>query len=174
MVKQYGFWTVLDAPPVMYEEKHRHCIKKLLCKCVCGTERYVLRSTLRNGQSVSCGCFKPQRLRPYEAVYNLLLRSTHHEVHLSFEEFLTFAKDNKCHYCGDEVSWVKFTSTGVCPPYNLDRKDNAQGYTKENCVVCCKSCNYGKGDTFTYQEWVVMAEALRRFRCQQLAQSAAM
>ena len=35
--------------------------------------------------------------------------------------------------------------------YNLDRKDNSIGYSKNNCVVCCSTCNYIKGDKFTYE-----------------------
>jgi hypothetical protein len=39
-----------------------------------------------------------------------------------------------CHYCG-------------LPPglrNGIDRKDNTQGYIAENCVACCKTCNYAK------------------------------
>jgi hypothetical protein len=39
-----------------------------------------------------------------------------------------------CYYCGKEG------------PNGIDRVDNTVGYTKENCVSCCKHCNYVKGD----------------------------
>lgn len=45
-------WTVIstDAPP-----EHRYHI---LCRCVCGNEKWVSRSALRRGKSKSCGCQK--------------------------------------------------------------------------------------------------------------------
>ena len=42
--------------------------------------------------------------------------------------------EKECHYCGKEG------------PNGIDRYDNSTGYTKENCVSCCKHCNYVKGD----------------------------
>ena len=46
-----------------------------------------------------------------------------------------------CEYCGD------FNGEGFDErPYNgIDRRDNAQGYTKANSVSCCSECNYFKG-----------------------------
>lgn len=43
-------WTVIgtDAPP-----EHRYHV---LCRCVCGSEKWVSRSALRRGKSKSCGC----------------------------------------------------------------------------------------------------------------------
>jgi hypothetical protein len=42
--------------------------------------------------------------------------------------------ENNCHYCGKEG------------PNGIDRIDNLKGYVKNNCVPCCKHCNYVKGD----------------------------
>ena len=65
---------------------------------------------------------------------------------------LDFTKINNCHYCGDDILWVKHTGTGQ-HRYNLDRKDSNKGYSKDNCVVCCKKCNYMKGSEFSYEEF---------------------
>lgn len=40
--------------------------------------------------------------------------------------------------------------------YNLDRKDPAVGYQKDNCVVCCALCNRAKGDNFSYEEFLLI------------------
>lgn len=37
--------------------------RKLLCRCDCGTERYVLERSLRRGDSQSCGCLRNERVR---------------------------------------------------------------------------------------------------------------
>lgn len=51
-----GRWTVLDS----YEINARG-ERKLLCRCECGIERYVLERSLLYGGSVSCGCFRKER-----------------------------------------------------------------------------------------------------------------
>lgn len=51
-----GFWRVLG--PYIVTPKGE---KKWLCRCDCGTERYVLERSLRYGGSKSCGCLKLQR-----------------------------------------------------------------------------------------------------------------
>ena len=51
-----------------------------------------------------------------------------------------------CHYCGAIA-----TNHSTHPDANgsfryngIDRVDNSQGYTPENCVACCKHCNVAK------------------------------
>lgn len=55
---QIGRWTVLD-------QSIRKTNGELawLCRCSCGTERYVLERSLRYGGSVSCGCLASERAR---------------------------------------------------------------------------------------------------------------
>lgn len=53
-----GRWTVLDA----YEKTAKN-EKKWLCRCQCGTERYVLERSLKHGGSLSCGCLRKERAR---------------------------------------------------------------------------------------------------------------
>lgn len=44
----------------------------------------------------------------------------------------------ECFYCNNPLD----RTTGG---YFLDRLDSALGYTKENCVSCCTTCNFMKG-----------------------------
>jgi hypothetical protein len=64
------------------------------------------------------------------------------------EEFLQLTSCD-CHYCGIEPQQVFRRNIGNGPYiYNgIDRKDNAVGYTMENCVSCCKVCNYSKSSS---------------------------
>jgi hypothetical protein len=51
-----------------------------------------------------------------------------------------------CHYCGFSKK-----------PYNgIDRVNNTQGYTTENCVPCCSTCNHAKGalSMNDFMEWI--------------------
>lgn len=55
---EFGRWTVLDELI-----KTPRGEKKWLCRCQCGTQRYVLERSLKNGGSLSCGCLRNDRLR---------------------------------------------------------------------------------------------------------------
>lgn len=85
--------------------------------------------------------------KPYKRLYTKLLYSAKKkeiEVSLSYEDFLLFTEEERCYYCNSKVSWVSHGKEAKS--YNLDRKNNSIGYTKNNCVVCCKSCNFLKSN----------------------------
>lgn len=53
-----GRWTVLDE-----YQKTEKGERKWLCRCECGTERYVLERSLRHGGTLSCGCLRKEAAR---------------------------------------------------------------------------------------------------------------
>lgn len=110
-------------------------------------------------------CCQRSRLRPFESTYNKLkkhvLENTRHPFELSFADFLEFTQSPTCHYCGKNLVWNPWLGQ---PRSNLDRKDNAGGYTKENCVPCCRNCNTIKGAHFTYDEMMLLAPMLRQIQ----------
>ena len=57
--KRYGRWQVLDAPVMITARGDR----KVLCRCDCGTERYVLERSLKYGSSKSCGCLTVENVK---------------------------------------------------------------------------------------------------------------
>lgn len=163
--KVFGRWTVLGR---IKNNKHNHC--QYLCRCTCGSVRSVSSCNLVR-HSRSCGCLKlevirsRQNLRPYEALYRSFLRSATHPVDITYEEFLEFAHESICHYCDLPVRWNEYLRVGRRSfAYNLDRKDNKLGYTKDNCVVCCTRCNIGKSKHFTYDEWKQIGDVIRSWK----------
>lgn len=151
------------------------------CVCGCGQETSVITANNRTlGQVrgerrkyVKGHSNKGQRNGmakiPYMSLYKLFLNSSRKRninVELSFEEFVVFTNVEKCHYCEEPVAWSKHNPgpNKGSTRYNLDRKDANKGYTAENLVACCKRCNYGKRELFTYEEWVVMTAALKPWR----------
>ncbi len=54
------------------------------------------------------------------------------EFSLTFEDFILFW-EKPCFYCGEKIEGI-----------GIDRKNNSIGYTNENCIVCCKICNFMK------------------------------
>lgn len=132
------------------------------CKCECGNTTNVRSSKLRGGTTKSCGCLKKQvkpkwTLPKGEAAKNLLYshyKNSADKRKLTFDinkvDFIELTSKN-CYYCNAEPSKSvamrqKGSSSGRSLNgdylYNgLDRVDNNKGYTKENCVSCCWTCN---------------------------------
>lgn len=70
------------------------------------------------------------------------------EFNLSKDEFKLLTKQN-CHYCGIEPSQKYDEKSGRYKNgywiYNgVDRKQDNISYNIDNCVPCCKICNYAK------------------------------
>lgn len=156
--KKFGQWTVVK----LSKRPSTPSLSKPLyweCQCSCGNIRIIPSHNLRCGRTKSCGHEK--ELLDYQAAYNRFVKSCEKreiDSSLEFSDFLEFTQIVKCHYCFKEIRWVKHGSRSS---YNLDRKDNSMGYSKQNCVVCCGRCNFGKGDRYTYEEWFEMNRCFR-------------
>ncbi len=97
------------------------------------------------------------------------LRRRGHDFCLSKDEFYQLSISN-CHYCGDSPK-------GTCYPtakkggrnskmvydhdrpskFNgIDRVDSSKGYSFDNCVTCCKDCNYAKRSMSVdeFKKWI--------------------
>lgn len=58
---QFGKWTVLYENGRLLEPRGRY-VKLWHCRCECGEERDLRAGTLKRGLSLSCGCYKYERL----------------------------------------------------------------------------------------------------------------
>jgi len=166
--KHFGMLEVLSRLPSKDGQSY------FLCRCHCGAENCkgnmpVRAGHLQSGNSKSCGGLRyySRRKRPFEHLYNQITRFhfnlTKEKIFLTYEEFVELTKEETCFYCGEPVEWAKY---GDWRRYNLDRKDNDKGYIRKNVVVCCKTCNYAKGNRYTFEEWVAMTQALLEVRKQ--------
>lgn len=143
------------------------------CKCDCGKETVVSSFQLRHGRTKSCGCYRDEcgQKRMQKPPYFWLLKRIPRDkpITLTYEELLDFVKIRECHYCGSPIEWIPHTVSRKnrkvnSGKYNLDRKNNSLGYSKDNCVVCCSECNYLKGDKFTFEEMIELGSVLKRLR----------
>jgi hypothetical protein len=112
------------------------------CKCDCGNDTLVRACNLRSGSTRSCGCLRREvmsnrrdentPLREKQRYYKQNAKLRGYSWELSFDEFARLALAS-CHYCRG-------------PGGGVDRVDNAIGYTIDNCVSCCSTCNTAKSD----------------------------
>lgn len=159
--------------------KKNGCSAIWLCKCECGNETLITTDNLKN--TTSCGCYhKPRaswnRLPENESIINSVFanyRNRAKKLNLIFsitkEEFKSLIFKN-CHYCNCEPNQIinysnlKRRKYGYILKYNgVDRKNSNLGYTIDNCVSCCKTCNYGKRD-LSYSDWINHLDNLVKFR----------
>lgn len=154
-----GLWSVLQyLRSCKKSGKPRHIY---LCKCDCGTEREV-KSNGGKLFSTCCGCYKPNKhksLKPrsinpnkLDIYHNLRARYKRdaikrgYEYSITKEEFKSLVTSD-CYYCGIDY---KNSNKSIYNDFwevrynGIDRVDNTKGYTTENCVSCCKNCNFEK------------------------------
>jgi hypothetical protein len=132
-------------------------------RCDCGTVRTVSQSSLRSGSSRSCGCLKvevarqprlPEGLSQLRRFIQNCRRSAdirHLRWELTEDQVL-FLIQQPCHYCGLPPSQIQGIGAQtrewhfVLKYTGIDRRDNNVGYVFENCLPCCKTCNWMKGE----------------------------
>lgn len=131
------------------------------CACDCGNTTESIAGSLRSGKKKSCGCIKgseeyrqriseahklPISLSSRNGVYNRY-RSGARDRELLFtlekDDFFKLIKQD-CFYCGTQPNQVSKGGNGDYVYNGVDRIDSAKGYVIDNCVPCCKACNYGK------------------------------
>lgn len=162
--RRFGRWIVLSRAP----NKARGATR-WMCRCDCGTERDVLACILKNGTSQSCGCLlkyvhaaTPSRrkladgIASLNALFGQYKRGAKHR-HLQFDltnkDFISIV-GQACHYCHAAPlhPYLRGASASPFVGNGIDRYDGTQGYTLNNCVPCCKRCNFSKntmhGDEF--------------------------
>jgi hypothetical protein len=132
--KTYGYWTAIS----FYDREKSHT--RWLCRCICGTERPVIASSLTKGVSVSCGCIG-SKIRSQKTTKHGMAKTTTYKSWHSMHQ--------RCQGKGGHESYVRNGITvcerwysfenfvedmGVRPVFmTLDRIDGTKGYYKENC-----------------------------------------
>jgi hypothetical protein len=138
------------------------------CKCECGKEVDAFYWNLKKGVTRSCGCLRREhhhrlgqgagtRRRMYRQ-YKRNAQRSGVDFSLTFDVFCQYIGE-KCYYCGEqpgEVYWKSEHVTkewGTIKANGIDRINSKSGYSIENIVPCCKTCNYMKQE-FTQEEFL--------------------
>lgn len=132
-----------------------------ICRCDCGNKTFAGTSSLRFARKRSCGCLvNEQRVRAGKANFlgegiaarNALIAHYRKRAERKRREFLLTDEQcdqlfkGNCHYCGKNPECVRGSWSSSYVYNTIDRKDNGQGYSIENCVSSCMDCNRSKRD----------------------------
>ena len=142
--------------------------EKRLCKCpACGVEfsRLSQGSKKKYCGNEACEAERLRRKYGYKHRYKSNITTIHTLEYKTKPRYVDYFKRHKrrfndqpflsesefdsitgkaCYYCGNEG------------PNGIDRLDNTRGYVLDNCVPCCKHCNYVKSNLSVgvFKEWV--------------------
>jgi hypothetical protein len=173
MGRKYGVFTVIEVFFGTIRNKGGVICR---CRCVCGEERDYFAADAKRKRS--CGCVNNKRfgaLTKGKPAYNRKTygesasnglycsyinraRKGFIEFNLTKEQFFKLTQEN-CYFCGVIPSNSYPTSKTQYGPYKhngIDRINNSLGYILENCVACCKWCNFAKNirSEEDYLKWI--------------------
>ena len=154
--------------------------KVWVCQCVCGSEKvFWKRSAIEKQETCGCGTDSAGLTAKQRRSMNSRMNSYKSgakkrglDWYLTYDQFTSIvAKD--CFFCGTPAkewdcmsnapSLQKDRSHTNSDDYKIvfngiDRFDSSEGYTLDNCVPCCTSCNRAKSDL----EFVDFKEHVRK------------
>lgn len=137
-------WTVLS------ELVHRSPSGKrlLLCRCVCGVTKTVLRSEVISGRSRSCNCYRADRTRQRRTKHGECANrstSAEYKVWQGMKERCSYSKHKDYRYYGGRgirvcERWQRSFSAFLAdmgrrpsPKHSIERKNSDCDYKPSNC-----------------------------------------
>lgn len=133
--------------------------KAWLCDCDCGNTTFARSYSLKTGKHKSCGCLNkeprphrrlPNNLAMKKSLYKNYKSSAQRRGYnftLSLEEFVTLIEED-CYYCGEtpknSTNSQNIKNYGNYKYNGIDRENNSLGYSINNVVPCCETCNIAK------------------------------
>lgn len=153
MTQKFGKLTIIERTAPPEHLKDRKSIY-LLCKCDCGNEKVVKKSSLTSGATISCGCEHKKRASEraknnkthgmtgtrFYRIYKNMKRRCYDENDNQYhnyggrgikvsEEWLTFENFMNDMY----NSYIEFEKEHGRDSASLDRLDSDKNYSKDNC-----------------------------------------
>jgi hypothetical protein len=151
----------LTAKNYIYDDTKKYKKHMWICDCDCGNEAKVRTNELTKGERTQCKqCsineVSKTRTRPDNGAlitrvikqYKAGAKRRGYEFLLTDEKLKELIFSN-CYYCGEEPKINKgeeryFRGGLEFKRNGIDRLNNKIGYTNENVVTCCETCNRAK------------------------------
>lgn len=181
--KRFGRLVVLN---FSHFKRDKGTVQFWNCQCDCGNIKKMNYNSLNRGDSKSCGCLLAETFEYFKSEECIAKRSLPrnqaaiNECYARYKEsankrkidflisrdFFELKIFENCYYCGSPPMRQirkKQDVNGVPNVNGVDRKHNNIGYIEENCVTCCKTCNYAKRD-LSYEKFEEWIDRLIKFR----------
>lgn len=166
---RFSLLTVLEIIPAKPRPARQE--RSCLCVCECGRKSTPTVTGLRSGNSKSCGyCFRLKYARPDSAIVRAFRTFKKNAETRSLPFLLSFAQfktriTSSCFYCGalPKINCYSAESKIKVPMNSVDRRNNKLGYTVENAVAACISCQQSKWD-FSEEEFLSWASRLVEYQ----------
>lgn len=135
--KKFGQLTILEELP---ERKRREKVYK--CQCECGAITYVIGSSLRNGNTKSCGCLsKLNHHRTHDKtntrlyrIYNNMKERCYNKQYQQYKDWGARGITICDEWLNDFMLFYDWAiSNGYNDNLSIDRVDNSKGYSPDNC-----------------------------------------
>lgn len=111
-----------------------------LCRCDCGTEKYIRSDGLTNGDNVSCGCKKIQQLSlhggtgtPEHKAWLSMIERCHTETHQNFQDYGQRGIRVCAQWRNDFAAFLADVGPRPSAKHSIDRRDNNGHYEPSNC-----------------------------------------
>ena len=148
-------FEVIKETPIEYQ-KGSH--KKYIVQCLkCGTTFIRTIQNINKFQGTGCLTCTPRYSKnSKDNDWHLYMHYKNHAhsknriFNITYEEFKKIVHSD-CYYCGSKPSYfrsmIRYSKNSSLQELNgVDRIDSNKGYTKDNCVPCCKICNQMKSN----------------------------
>jgi len=168
--KKFGRLLVIEAI-----EKTKPLMWK--CQCDCGNIKNISSTSLKRGESKSCGCWRKEYLaelhwKGYGEISSSYFSSLEHgakkrnlEFNITIQEIweLFLRQNRKCALSNLEMSFRHKKGERADATASLDRIDSSKGYTSDNIQWIYKDLQFMKND-FSEDYFIEMCSAIHKTR----------
>ncbi len=134
----FHFWTVISEHPTPKGK-----MRKVLCRCECGTIRPCVAADLKRGHSKSCGCHQKAVVSSVMGTHRLTNTTTYRSWGNMKARCLRTTHPRYMDYGGRGITvcdrWANSFEAFVedmghaMPGESIERRDNDRGYCPDNC-----------------------------------------